>query len=91
MPRNVWNLMYTLGTTARITGDSANPQTRRNALEGAAVIERNGWRVWVEHHTTGKRIYESVAEKAHHERLNNERIIRFAQEHVPAARGTAER
>lgn len=67
MTIKVWNLMYALGNTDRIMGDSANPQTRKSALEGAATIERSGCRVWIEHHTTGKRLFESSREKAHRE------------------------
>ncbi|MBN3776947.1 hypothetical protein G3O06_05100 [Burkholderia sp. Ac-20345] len=61
----VWNLMYALGNTGRIVGDSDNPQARKTALEGAAVVDKNGWRVWVEHHQTGERLYENDPEKAH--------------------------
>jgi len=67
MSTKVWNLMYALGNTDRVVGDAGNPQARRSALEGAAVIDKNGWRVWVEHHETGKRIFESEREKAHRE------------------------
>ena len=40
---------------------------RGEALDGAKTIARNGggWRVWVQHAETGKRIYESVSEKDH--------------------------
>lgn len=67
MSTKVWNLMYALGNTDRVVGDAGNPQARKSALEGAAVIDKNGWRVWVEHHTTGKRLYESERERAHRE------------------------
>lgn len=61
MSPKVWNLMYQLGTTSRVAGDSANPQLRKSALAGARTIaENNGWKVWVEHHKTGLRIYDSV-------------------------------
>jgi hypothetical protein len=62
MSKKVWNLMYVLGTTGRIVGDSKNPQQRRSALEGAAVVARNGWRVWVEHNSHAARIFESESE-----------------------------
>lgn len=63
MATKIWNLMYALGNTGRVTGDAANPQTRKSALDGAATIASNcGWRVWVEHHETKKRIFESPAE-----------------------------
>lgn len=61
----VWNLMYAVGNTGRIAGDAANPQDRAGALSGAATIAGNGWRVWVEHHASGKRIFESDSEKQH--------------------------
>ena len=61
----IWNLMYALGNTGRIVGDAANPQDRAGALGGAATISGNGWRVWVEHKDTGKRIFESDKEVAH--------------------------
>lgn len=59
--------MYVLGNTTRIVGASDNPQARKTALDGAAIINANGWRVWVEHHATGKRLYENPGEKAHRE------------------------
>lgn len=62
----VWNLMYALGNTERVVGDASNPQARASALEGAKKIEQNGWRVWVSHHETGERIFESEREKAYH-------------------------
>jgi len=65
MSTKVWNLMYEAGTTGRVIGDAENPQRRASALQGAATIERNSWRVWVEHHVTGKRIFESALEVAH--------------------------
>lgn len=57
--------MYEVGNTGRIVGDSDNPQSRKKALEGAATIDQNGWRVWVEHHQSGARVFESEREKAH--------------------------
>lgn len=67
MTTKVWNLMYALGNTRKVVGDSDNPQSRRSALEGAATIDKNGWRVWIEHHKTGGRIFERDREKAHRE------------------------
>lgn len=69
MTTKVWNLIYALGNTDRVVGDSENPQTRAKAIEGAATIEKNGWRVWIEHHSNGKRIFESVLEKSHRESI----------------------
>lgn len=56
--------MYVLGNTKKVVGDSKNPQSRKTALEGSAVINKNGWRVWIEHHKTGNRLYENEREKA---------------------------
>lgn len=67
MTTKVWNLLYGLGNTTKIVGDAENPQARKSAIEGAAVIDKNGWLVWIEHHTTGKRLYENSNEKAHRE------------------------
>lgn len=58
----VWNLMYVLGNTGRVVSDAANPQDRAGALSGAETVAGNGWRVWVEHEGTGKRIFESKHE-----------------------------
>jgi hypothetical protein len=67
----VWLLRYIAGNPAMfstvITADD-QPKSRADALSGAAVIERNtggAWRAWVEHTSTGERIYESPAEKSH--------------------------
>lgn len=79
----VWSLMYRLGTTWRVVGDAANPQGRKSALEGAATITRNGWRVWVEHHTSGKVLYQNPAEIAHQQSLIDKPINAFAEETVP--------
>ena len=64
MNTRVWNLKYALGNTERVVGDAGNPQTRRSALEGAAAIDKNGWRVWVEHEKTGRWIFECDRERA---------------------------
>lgn len=42
-----------------------NPRTRAVALDDAEKVAKYGWRVWVEHHRTGERIYESEREKLH--------------------------
>lgn len=79
MTTKVWNLMYALGNTGRVIGDAGNPQRRKSALEGAAVIEKNGWRVWVEHNATSKRIFESARESEHREAAEPERIVDSAK------------
>ena len=84
MATKIWNLMYALGNTSRVIGDASNPQARKSALSGAeTVVANNGWRVWVEHHETKKRIFESPAEIAFRQDQEAKRIIRFAEEHVP--------
>lgn len=84
MKNEVWNLMYVLGNTGRSIGDSRNPQRRSSALEGAKhITDQNGWRVWVEHVHTKKRIFESPAEAAHANAQQAERIVRFAVDNVP--------
>lgn len=84
MATKIWNLMYALGNTGRVTGDASNPQSRKNALSGAeTIVSNNGWRVWVEHHETQKRIFESPAEIAYRQDQDEKRIIRFAEDNVP--------
>ncbi|MDB5930977.1 MAG: hypothetical protein JWR60_2684 [Polaromonas sp.] len=69
MRTKIWSLMYRLGTTGRVIGDYSNPQSRKQALEGAAVITSNGWCVWIEHHASGKVLYRNPAEMAHQQSL----------------------
>lgn len=40
----VWNLIYVLGNTGRLTHNAGNPQTRKRVIESAEVIAKNGWR-----------------------------------------------
>lgn len=79
----VWNLMYRMGTVGRVISSADNPVTRKVALEGAAVVTKNGWRVWVEHHTTGKIIHQNPAEVAYQKSIAEKRIIEFAEANVP--------
>lgn len=63
-----WNLKYVVGnpeTRFKITSDAENPQKKSKAIEGAKKLSSNGWRVWVEHNSTGKRIFESEQEIAY--------------------------
>lgn len=61
MSNKVWSLKYELGTTSQVSEDAENPQSRKSALAGAKTIaEKNGWKVWVEHHKTGIRIFDSA-------------------------------
>lgn len=66
----VWNVKYVVGNPAmfsKVTTDASGPYRRADALEGAKHVAENGggWRVWVEHATTGERIFESAAEINH--------------------------
>lgn len=68
MSNKVWSLKYIVGNpevSTWLAEDASNPQSRASALEGAEKIAANGWRVWVEHHKDGDRIYESPAEVDH--------------------------
>ena len=63
-----WHVRYVAGNPemfARVTTDASGPHRRQEALDGAARIAQNGWRVWVENAQTGKRIFESDVEKAY--------------------------
>lgn len=55
----VWNVCYYLGNTGRTSSDNENPQRRRAAINAAEAMAITGWHVWVEHVTTGKRIYDN--------------------------------
>lgn len=66
--QKVWIIKYVAGNPAmffRVTTDAAGAIKRGDALAGAEKVAANGWRVWVEHATTGKRIFESDVEKAY--------------------------
>lgn len=68
--QKVWNLQYVAGNPSmfsRVTTAAGSPMKRSEALEGAENIAP-GWRCWVEHATSGQRIFESGPEKEH--RLN---------------------
>lgn len=83
MKTTVWNLKYFAGNTGRQFSDASNPQRRTEVLDAARQVANNGWRAWVEHTTTGKRIFESEAERIHREARANKRIVQFAVENVP--------
>ena len=64
---NNWIIKYVAGNPAmftRVTTDAAGAIKRSEALDGAAKVAANGWRVWVEHVVSGERIFESDVEKA---------------------------
>ena len=63
----VWNLKYFAGNTGRLFSDASNPQRRTDVLVAARQVEANGWRAWVEHSDTGRRIFESKQEREHRE------------------------
>ena len=83
MSTKVWNLMYRMGTAGKVISSADNPVTRKAALEGAAVVTKNGWWVWVEYHTSGKILYQNPAEVAHQQSLVAKRVIDFAETNVP--------
>jgi len=66
----VWNVKYVVGNPtmfSKVTTNANGPLRRADALKGAKRVAENGggWRVWVEHATTGERIFESIAEINH--------------------------
>ncbi len=64
--QKIWNLMFVAGNPeifTKVRASSSNPMKRSDALEAAEVIESNGWRGWVEHSETGKRIFETTVER----------------------------
>lgn len=78
MGKKIWNLMYRVGSTARVIGSADNPQTRKSALEGADTITKNRWCVWIEHHTSGKILYRNSDEVDYQRFLDAKRVIEFA-------------
>ncbi|HDR9174476.1 TPA: hypothetical protein QDB23_001689 [Burkholderia vietnamiensis] len=68
MSKHIWNLKYVAGNPemfSKVINAADNPRTRTVALEDAEKVAKNGWRVWVEHASTGVRIFESDVERAH--------------------------
>lgn len=66
MSKRVWNLMYVVGNPTmftNVTSNAGNPLPRAEAIAGAERIGANGWRVWVEHIDSKKRIFESDQER----------------------------
>jgi hypothetical protein len=65
--QNIWIVKFVAGNPLlfqKIKTAANGPFKRSTALANAQTIANNNWRVWVEHQTTGKRIFESVVEKA---------------------------
>lgn len=70
----IWNLKYVVGNPEvfkLVRTEAGGPYKREEALILAERVAGNGggWRVWVEHVTSGERIFESNAEKLY--RKNN--------------------
>lgn len=66
MSRKIWNVMYVAGNPAiysQVRACEENPLTRPQAMEIFNAISANGWRVYIEHAHTGKRMAESELEK----------------------------
>jgi hypothetical protein len=64
--QKIWFIKHILGKPLpfqEIEITAEGPFKRSKALSDAQIIGDNEWRVWVEHQTTGKRIFESEAEK----------------------------
>lgn len=66
----IWNVKYVVGNPQmfnKVITASGGPYMRAKALEDAQFVAENGggWRVWVEHVSSGERIYESPAEIEH--------------------------
>jgi hypothetical protein len=68
--QKIWILKYVAGNPAifsKVTTVASGLMRRSEALTGAQTIDANGgcqgWRIWVEHAESGRRIFESVAEK----------------------------
>lgn len=89
--QKVWDVKYVVGNPAmfsKVTTAAGGPFRRAEALNGAETVAVNGggWRVWVEHHETGKRIFESESERQFKQAEEAKRIIEFAERNVPGFR-----
>lgn len=87
--QKVWSVKYVAGNPAmfsKVTEADGGPFRRAAALEACEHVARNGWRAWVEHHATGKRIFESEAELQFKRDEEAKRIIEFAKRNVPGFR-----
>lgn len=83
--QKIWSVQYVVGNPtmfSKITTAAGGPFRRTEALKAAKTVERNGWRAWVQHYETGKRIFESEAEQAYKQDQEAKRIIEFAERHV---------
>jgi len=79
--QKIWQVCYVAGNPAMfttVTKQSGGAQRRADALKDAEVVAKNGWRVWVEHHATQKRIWESDTETQWRRSQEAKRIIAFA-------------
>ena len=66
MNNNVWKLMFISGSATKVVKHAEDrPLPRKVALDKAVAISRNGWRVWIEHYQTGKRLFENDAERSY--------------------------
>lgn len=84
----VWELKYVAGNPAvmsRVSTAAGGPWLRRQALADAAFVSGQNptWRVWVEHASTGERIFESPAEVNARTAAHSKRVIEFARNNVP--------
>lgn len=87
--QRVWDVKYVAGNPAmfsRVRTDAGGPHRRAEALAAAEQVAGNGWRVWIEHHETGKRIFESEAERQFKRDAETKRIIEFTERNVPGFR-----
>lgn len=56
--------MFIAGNSAKVVKHAhSKPLTRKAALDKAVAISQKGWRAWVEHYQTGKRLFENDAER----------------------------
>ncbi|WP_018984035.1 hypothetical protein [Salinimonas chungwhensis] len=64
--QKVWNVKFVVGNPKiykEVKTDQQGPFRKGDAVERATVRADKGWRAWVEHTETKKRIFESDVEK----------------------------
>lgn len=85
----VWEVCYVVGNPAmfsKVIAADGGPFRRSEALDAAATVAGNGWRAWVKHYETGKRIFESEAERQFQRAAEAKRVIEFAERNIPGFR-----
>ncbi|WP_394222546.1 hypothetical protein [Alteromonas gracilis] len=70
MSQKIWNVKFVAGNPnifSKVRTALCGPLKRSEANEAFENVSNHGWRAWIEHAKTGKRIAESPVETAYRE------------------------